>query len=248
MRTMAKASVRRSPKARGGFTLIEAALATVIVGVGIVAMVDAQQAFIRSNMWSSHAATGTFLANEIRELTRHLPKHDPVTGLYLEADGNGNSTLRGWGRESGEVSVLDFDDLDDFDGVSFSFFGPSGLDDGQYAGPINAFGEVIPNISAADVRNQIVEAVTRTVAQIQVAERRYAIAVRAVDLAEQNLAVEHARFSLGKSRNVDVLTRQDELRSAQLRAARAIIDWHRASAVLAALTGEILPRYGIALP
>lgn len=147
MRTMAKASVRRSPKARGGFTLIEAALATVIVGVGIVAMVDAQQAFIRSNMWSSHAATGTFLANEIRELTRHLPKHDPVTGLYLEADGNGNSTLRGWGRESGEVSVLDFDDLDDFDGVSFSFFGPSGLDDGQYAGPINAFGEVIPNIS-----------------------------------------------------------------------------------------------------
>ncbi len=103
-------------------------------------------------------------------------------------------------------------------------------------------------VSAADVRNQIVEAVTRTVAQIQVAERRYAIAVRAVDLAEQNLAVEHARFSLGKSRNVDVLTRQDELRSAQLRAARAIIDWHRASAVLAALTGEILPRYGIALP
>ncbi len=102
-------------------------------------------------------------------------------------------------------------------------------------------------VNASDVKNQIVEAVARAVAQIQVAERRYAIAVRAVSLAEQNLAVEQARLGLGKSRNVDVLTRQDELRAAQLRVANAVIDWHRADAAIAALTGEILPRYGISI-
>lgn len=102
-------------------------------------------------------------------------------------------------------------------------------------------------VSATDVRNQIVEAAARAVAQIQVAERRYAISVRAVALAEQNLTVEQARMGLGKSRNVDVLIRQDELRAAQLRASQAIIDWHRAAATIAALTGEILPQYGITL-
>jgi len=100
-------------------------------------------------------------------------------------------------------------------------------------------------VTAIDVRSQIVEAVTRAVAQVQVAERRYGIAVRAVALAEQNLEVEQARLALGKSRNVDVLMRQDELRAAQLRAVRTIIDWHRAATAIAALTGEILPQYGI---
>lgn len=143
---MTKRSRRRGRQAaRGGFTLIEAALATIIIGVGVVAMVEAQQSFITSNLWSSHAASGTFLANEVREFTRHLPKHDPVTGLYLKDDGGG-PTLVGWGPEAGEVLPTDFDDLDDFDGVSFSFLGTIGLNDGDLPGPINAFGEVIPNI------------------------------------------------------------------------------------------------------
>lgn len=146
MRTFGKAH-RSHARARGGFTLIEAALATVIIGVGVVAMVEAQQSFIRSNLWSSNAATGTFLANEIRELTRNLPRHDPVTGLYLEGSETGSGTLVGWGPESGEVLVTDFDDLDDFDGISFSDIGTAGWDDGDLPGPINAFGEVIPNIN-----------------------------------------------------------------------------------------------------
>lgn len=137
---------RRRAQARGGFTLIEAALATVIIGVGVVAMVEAQQSFIKSNLWSSHAATGTFLANEVREFTRHLPKHDPVTGLYLQSNGAGSSTLVGWGPEAGEILPSDFDDLDDFDGVSFSFLGTVGINDGDLPGPINAFGDVIPDI------------------------------------------------------------------------------------------------------
>lgn len=102
-------------------------------------------------------------------------------------------------------------------------------------------------VTETDIRNQLVEAAARAVANIQVAERRYAIAVRAVTLAEQNLQVEQARMGLGKSRNVDVLERQDELRAAQLRVQQAITDWHRSAAVIAALTGEILPQYGITL-
>lgn len=129
-----------------GFTLIESAMATVIIGVGVLAMVDAQSSFITANSWSSHAASGTYLANEIREMTRNLPKHDPVVGLFIEDDGEGG-VLHGWGPDGGEVSVDDFDDIEDFDGITFSFQGTAGFDDGDLPGPINAYGEIIPDIS-----------------------------------------------------------------------------------------------------
>jgi len=93
---------RRAP-ARG-FTLIETALATVIVGSGVLAIVSAHQAFFRQNEWSTHASTGQRLGNEIRELTLHMRRHDPVTGTSY------------WGPEPNEFDVEDFDDLDDFDG------------------------------------------------------------------------------------------------------------------------------------
>lgn len=132
---------------QGGFTLIETSMATVIIGVGVLAMVDAQTSFIISNQWSSHAASATFLANEIRELTRNLPKHDPVTGLSLLDDGDGNLVVSGWGADLNEVRVDDFDDIDDFDGITFSYIGSPGIDDNDLPGPINAFGEVIPALS-----------------------------------------------------------------------------------------------------
>ncbi len=137
------------PKRRDaqGFTLIETSMATVIIGVGVLAMVDAQSAFIVSNQWSSHAASATFLANEIREYTRNLPKHDPVTGISLQDDGDGNMVITGWGVDAGEVVVDDFDDLDDFNGITFSFIGTADLNDNDLPGPINSFGEVIPNLT-----------------------------------------------------------------------------------------------------
>jgi len=100
-------------------------------------------------------------------------------------------------------------------------------------------------VSADDLRAQLSLAITQATLQVLAAERRFTISTRAIGLAEQNLAVEQARMSSGKSRNVDVLQRQDELRAAQLRAARAVLDWHRAATVIAALTGEILPKYGV---
>ena len=127
---------RRSRRAgRRGFTLIETALAVIIIGVGVLAMIDAQNAFTLSNRWSSRAATASYLAGEIRELTRHLPKHDPVTGLEV----NGG-VLTGWGPESGEVTVFDYNDLDDFDGARFG-------DGGDLPGPVSGFGDVIGELA-----------------------------------------------------------------------------------------------------
>jgi hypothetical protein len=116
-------------------------MALVIIGVGVLAFVDAQNTFIRNNAWSSQAATATLLANEIREMTRRLPRHDPVTGLFMDSSGE-TTELRGWGRESGESLVTDFDDIDDFDALSF------GSGAGHVEGPINSFGEVIPQTDA----------------------------------------------------------------------------------------------------
>jgi hypothetical protein len=137
--------VRTARAGSPGFTLIETALATVIVGVGVLALLDAQAAFHLSNDWSTHAATGTYLANEVRELTRKFPKHDPVTGLYFVTQGQ-NQVLRGWGPEAGESTVGDLNDLDDFDGLTFSNSGTAILTDGNLTGPIDAFGNVIPDI------------------------------------------------------------------------------------------------------
>ena len=127
---------RRPAPARPGFTLLETSLALVIIGVGVLAFIDAQSAFIKNNAWSSQAATSTLLANEIRELTRRLPRHDPVTGLYLQGSGSA-AVLHGWGPDAGETAVLDIDDIDDLDTLKFG-------DGGDFAGPINSFGQTIP--------------------------------------------------------------------------------------------------------
>lgn len=150
MRYANRSSGRRrtgsSRRLRRGFTLIETALATVIIGVGVMALVESQQAFIKSNSWSTHSATATYLANEIREMTRRMPRHDPVTGLYTQTT-NGTSALRGWGPDSGETTIADFDDIDDLDGLRIAYNGTAGLGDGDLPGPIDAFGQVIPQIN-----------------------------------------------------------------------------------------------------
>lgn len=122
------------PKRRSrasGFTLIEAALTTIIVGTGVLAIVAAQQAYHQKNDWAQHTGTAMLLANEIRELTLPLPLHDPL------------SHASNLGPELNEPDVEDYDDLDDFAGI----VNPSGYGAGlTISPPINALRQTIPNM------------------------------------------------------------------------------------------------------
>ncbi|MCC5828811.1 MAG: hypothetical protein JJU36_05130 [Phycisphaeraceae bacterium] len=119
---------------RRGFTLIEASLTTVIIGTGVLAIMAAQQAYHQQNHWAQRTGTAMLLANEIREMTMHLPHHDPAVGA------------ENYGPELGEDTIHDYNDLDDFIG---------GLDGAGRAlprsfthpdGPISAVRQVIPGM------------------------------------------------------------------------------------------------------
>ena len=120
---------RRTRRARG-FTLIEAALTSVIIATGVLAILSAQQAYHRKNDWAQRTGTAVLLANEIRELTLALPQHDPYSPTNM-------------GPETGETSVSMYDDLDDFAGTVTAGYG-EGV---TFDGPINALRQTIPNMT-----------------------------------------------------------------------------------------------------
>lgn len=100
-------------------------------------------------------------------------------------------------------------------------------------------------VNETDLKAQIAQTMARAVAQLELAKRRVALSQRAIDLANENIKIETARFDLGKATNFDVLGRQEELRQSELRKAQAMIDWHKAEVVVQALTGDLLPAYGL---
>lgn len=102
-------------------------------------------------------------------------------------------------------------------------------------------------VTAADIKQQLAQGISRAIGQLELAKRRVALAERTIELAQRNIEVELTRFGLGKSTNFDVLQRQDELKQARLRRVRALIDWRKAEGTVMALTGELLPFYGIQL-
>lgn len=135
---LTKPPARSSTSPRRGFTLLETSMALVIVGVGILALIEAHASMSRVNAWSTQSATASYLAQELRERTRRLPRHDPVMGLFVTSA----NALVGWGPDAGETTLADYDDVDDYDGVSF---GATGV----FPGPINSQGELIPAIDEA---------------------------------------------------------------------------------------------------
>jgi Tfp pilus assembly protein PilV len=95
-----------SPK-RGGFSLVEAAVATAIIGIGVVALMTAIGSGTRTNEAGRQITQAVFLAQEIREWTRRLPFEDPQTP----------SAPVGLDQGESQASV---DDLDDLMGVTYS--------------------------------------------------------------------------------------------------------------------------------
>lgn len=94
---------------------------------------------------------------------------------------------------------------------------------------------------AAELRRGVVDAATA----MHAAHRRIAALDDAVDLAEQAIEAERARWEAGKSTNYEVMRRQAEREDTALRRARAQADLLEAEAMLDALTGAILPRYHV---
>jgi type II secretory pathway pseudopilin PulG len=126
-------SGKGKPRFRGGFTLIETTVASIIVALAVLAIVAAQQAFHRQNDWAGKEATGLSLANEMRELTMNLPQHDPITGPAA------------FGPEVNErdpdplIMIQFLDDLDDFAGLN-----GGGI---TFVNPVNANRQPIPNLT-----------------------------------------------------------------------------------------------------
>ena len=65
------------PARRRGFTLIEAAMVTVIIGLGVVGMLELLAAGTVSNSEGTELTTAINLANNVRELSLGLAYYDP---------------------------------------------------------------------------------------------------------------------------------------------------------------------------
>jgi type II secretory pathway pseudopilin PulG len=119
----------------GGFTLIEAAVTTVIVGLAVLSVMAAQQAYHQQTYFAQKVSTGLMLATEIRELTLTLPQHDPITGTdHFGAEANE------WVDGDLYQSVEYFDDMDDF-------AGPDGTGI-NFSPPVDGLRQQIPNMES----------------------------------------------------------------------------------------------------
>lgn len=93
---------------------------------------------------------------------------------------------------------------------------------------------------------QVVSAnVIRAANGLRTAAKMLEVADVSLDLAEENFVAEQARFEVGRSTNFDVLLRLDEVDAAAATALSARINYLKALVQLQALTGEILPAYGL---
>ena len=97
----------RNTKYKNGFTLIEVMIAVILVGLAIASLVGANGAFTQANGAGTELSTAEFLLEQVKELTSMLPVVDPDTGTDV------------FGPETGETLAI-YNDLDDFDGQSFS--------------------------------------------------------------------------------------------------------------------------------
>ena len=91
---------------KSGFTLVEVLIATILVGLAIASLVGANISLTRANGVGADLSTAEFLIEQFRELSTLLSVIDPNTGTGY------------FGSE--EAVLADYDDLDDFDGKSFS--------------------------------------------------------------------------------------------------------------------------------
>jgi type II secretory pathway pseudopilin PulG len=93
-----------------GFTLIEAAIVTVIIGVGVVGMLELLAAGTQSNSDGTELTTAINLANNIREMSLGLAYYDP------QSDPASTDPTKKPVWNSREASVDLYDNIMDLDG------------------------------------------------------------------------------------------------------------------------------------
>ena len=71
-----------SRHARRGLTMIETALATIIVGLSVLSIVKLVTVVVGQNMVAQKTTTALTLANNVREYMNGLPFNDPATGTH----------------------------------------------------------------------------------------------------------------------------------------------------------------------
>jgi type II secretory pathway pseudopilin PulG len=95
---------------RRGFTLMEASLVTVVIGVGVVAMLQLLAAGTLANGYSNEQTTAVNLANNVHEISLGLPFYDPDTLP---------KATPAWSTPE-NASNTAFDDILDLDGKTFN--------------------------------------------------------------------------------------------------------------------------------
>jgi prepilin-type N-terminal cleavage/methylation domain-containing protein len=98
----------RNAKYKSGFSLIEVLIAVLLIGMAIASLMAANGAFTKANGAGTDQSTAEFLIGQIRELTMLLPVIDPQDELTT------------FGPETDETTLTAYDDLDDFNGASYS--------------------------------------------------------------------------------------------------------------------------------
>ena len=124
-------------KQSSGFTLIEALFAAMLLGLVVAALAAASGAFTMANGYGVDLSTAEFLIEEMREYTATLPVIDPQDAVSV------------FGIETGESSINDYDDVDDFNGMTIT--PPIDVS----GAPMNDFGEfsqeiTVENVTGAD--------------------------------------------------------------------------------------------------
>jgi len=125
---------------KSAFTFIEVLIAIILVGLAIASLVAANSSFTKANSAGTDLSTAEFLIEQIKELTVLLPVVDPQTGTDF------------FGLE--EPGLVNYDDLDDFDGASFS---PPISADGNNLDDLAAFSQqiTVENVDAANFENVV---------------------------------------------------------------------------------------------
>ena len=96
--------MRRRRARRRGFTLIEAALVTIVIGTGVLGLIELLAAGTMSNDAGNEQTTAINLASNVREISTGLAFSDPTFPTQ-------------WNTK--ESTVAAYDDIKDLDGCTF---------------------------------------------------------------------------------------------------------------------------------